>query len=324
MGTFRFFLAYCVLYSHLIGNVFGFNIGIVAVISFLILSGYVMVLLINKHYPSAKQIGAFYLDRMARIFPQYLFYLALTLLLTQLMGLTSEFYHNVELRDIPQNVLLVPLGYYMFLPVAQSYIPQAWSLGLELTFYLFFPFFWLLPRGWKYGVLSVSIVIFAIALLGILATEDWYVYRLLPGVFFIFAVGSSLADSTKISSKYPVLVFVLALLATVMVFASPKLCATLHNREVTLGLVLGIIAVAFLRKYRFRSIDEFLGNLSYGIFLNHYLVMAVMGKLGIRHFARLSVVVVSLVFAWLSYRFVEKPALDWRRKLRTERSIAVT
>jgi peptidoglycan/LPS O-acetylase OafA/YrhL len=54
--------------------IMGFQIGVVAVISFLLISGFVMTALIEKHYFSINLIGKFYLDRMLRLLPQFYFY----------------------------------------------------------------------------------------------------------------------------------------------------------------------------------------------------------------------------------------------------------
>jgi peptidoglycan/LPS O-acetylase OafA/YrhL len=71
VGTLRFVLAIVVALSHT-GTVFlGYNTGVVAVVSFFMISGYVMALLIEKHYGSVGRVGHFYLDRAARLFPQF-------------------------------------------------------------------------------------------------------------------------------------------------------------------------------------------------------------------------------------------------------------
>jgi peptidoglycan/LPS O-acetylase OafA/YrhL len=75
MGLLRLFLAMLVVISHTGNTLYGYNIGVVAVISFFILSGYVMSMLIEKYYKQPSLIPTFYLDRITRLFPQYVFYI---------------------------------------------------------------------------------------------------------------------------------------------------------------------------------------------------------------------------------------------------------
>jgi peptidoglycan/LPS O-acetylase OafA/YrhL len=114
MGSWRFFLSYCVLYTHAFGRVMGFSIGVTAVISFFVMSGYVMALLVNRYYRTPKAIAAFYVDRAARLLPQYLFYVTLTLALSPVLQLPHAYFGTRGLTNIILNVLLLPVGYYMF------------------------------------------------------------------------------------------------------------------------------------------------------------------------------------------------------------------
>jgi peptidoglycan/LPS O-acetylase OafA/YrhL len=316
MGSWRFFLAYCVVYTHAFGRVLGFSIGVTAVISFFVMSGYVMALLVNRYYRTPKAIAAFYVDRAARLFPQYLFYVTLTLALSPLLQLPHAYLSTRGLTDIILNVLLLPVGYYMFGVVHQIYVPPAWTLGLEATFYLVFPFFWLLPPRWKYGPIFASILVSGFAFFGFINT-DWYGYRLLIGTFFIFAAGSALADPKAISSRFPQAVMALSAIAALATFFSPWLFAMRYNMEVTVGTVIGVGAVALLRDFRFKAVDEFLGNLSYGVFLNHFLLIFVADRFKINYW--LLVPIGSLVLSAISYKLIEKPALDWRRRLRRDK-----
>jgi hypothetical protein len=67
VGYYRLALAVCVLFSHFGLFVGGYDQGQSAVIGFFLLSGYVMTLLLGKHYPKLWQAPGFYVDRLARI-----------------------------------------------------------------------------------------------------------------------------------------------------------------------------------------------------------------------------------------------------------------
>ncbi|MGJ5136301.1 acyltransferase family protein [Bradyrhizobium oligotrophicum] len=308
MGTYRLLLALCVLYSHVFGQIAGWNIGVVAVISFFIISGYVMSLLIVRHYPDRNDLLRFYADRSARLFPQFLAYLALTLLAMKLVGFTDVFLRDVGPIQIALNALMLPLGFYMFGLEHALIIPPAWSLGLEVTFYIVFPFFLGLQRGAKVMAIAASVVVFCAAFAGFIDT-DWFGYRLLPGLFFIFATGSALAQR-----KWPpALTLSFACGAMLLLLFLPNMYTKLYNKEVVAGIIVGIPAVYLLGRIPFSSFDELMGNLSYGVFLNHFLLLRV-----INHFdgSRMLVPLLSLGLAWISYALIERPALQLRRNLR--------
>lgn len=290
MGIYRFILAMAVLYSHVFGSIGGINPGVVAVISFFVISGYVMTLLIHSYYLDPFDLRGFYADRALRLFPQYLLYVFATLALWPVLGFDSTFLRSMEAWDIVANVLMLPLGYYMFIEDMSVYVPPARSLGLELTFYLVIPFFLLAPDHWG--------------------------YRLLPGTFFIFATGSALAWKTS-DAKYIVGgIFMLSLVLVVIAFQQPQKA---WNREVWLGIAIGIPVVALLRQKRFSKIDEFFGNLSYGVFLNHFLVFWTLKPLGVS--LPLGVPLGSTLLAIATYYACEHPAMILRRRLRRPASV---
>ncbi|MBD8729760.1 hypothetical protein [Pseudomonas sp. CFBP 13710] len=85
-------------------------------------------------------------------------------------------------------MLIVPLNFYMFTGGNDfMLVPPAWSLGAELQFYILLPF--LLSS--RYAAWAFSLATFGCYLgaqLGLL-NADFYGYRLLAGVGFIFMLG---------------------------------------------------------------------------------------------------------------------------------------
>lgn len=316
MGTYRLILASLVLYSHAFGDIFGVNPGVMAVISFFVISGYVMSLLVQRNYPSFGDVPTFYLDRAARIFPQYLFYVFVTLLLASTVGIHDDFVADRGPIYILANLAILPLGFYMLGLNHAIYVPPAWSLGLELTFYLLFPFFWLLPKRAKYAALAISILVFILAYFGLI-NSNWFGYRLIPGTFFIFIAGASIAIPLAISSRYALLTAAGMAVAFIGLLLFPTIRALPYNFEVTLGAVIGIAAIAWLKRYPRTAWDEYLGNLSYGVFLSHYLFIFIADRFGIDRW--LIVPIGTLIAAALTYELVEKPVLKARHNLRKKR-----
>ncbi len=321
MGLLRLTLAVAVMLSHMSVRFFTFNPGIVAVVSFLMMSGYVMSLLIERHYTDFSRIPAFYVDRAYRLFPQFLLYASLMLSLVRLGISPPGFMSACTPEKIAANVAMLPLGYTAQAGLDGCQImPQAWSLGLEFTFYLVVPWLVLaIGRSGRCVMMVGSTIVFILAVFGVVDTDQWG-YRLLPGTLFIFMTGMALANAERIGKTAPYLVFALAC----ALFAATRfwrpLYALHYNKEVLLGLIGGIPVLAILKQRRFSAVDELLGNLSYGVFLNHNLVFWIIerstGREELNAPLAMLGIAVSIGLAAATYWLVEKPVLQLRRRIR--------
>lgn len=315
MGAFRLLLAVLVAVSHMGKTVAGFNPGVVAVISFLIISGFVMTSLIERNYGTPGKIGLFYVDRALRLYPQFLFYFVLSCTVIHFLLPGTPQAAELTLTTIASSVLMLPLGFYMFGVAGTEIVPPAWSLGLEMCFYLVIPFLLIFKLRGAAFVLSVGV--FILACLGYLNT-DIYGYRLLPGVLFIFLCGSYLYRPQAKGLAIATGTAVLAGLLFVAIMAG-LIERRPFNAEVSLGIALGIPVVYLLTRSKYHRVDEFLGNISYGVFLNHFVVMYFLrGFWPVAYDAHIVVAVLVLAFALsgVSYYCVERPALKLRHRLR--------
>jgi peptidoglycan/LPS O-acetylase OafA/YrhL len=175
--------------SHLGKMFMGFNPGVVAVISFLLISGFVMTSLIERNYKAPGKVGLFYLDRALRLYPQFLFYFVVSCAVIYFLLPGTPQAAELTVKNIAASLAIVPLGFYMFGASGIWILPPAWSLGLEMCFYLVIPF--LLIYRARGVAFALSVAVFIPACLGLINT-DFYGYRLLPGVLFIFLCGSYL------------------------------------------------------------------------------------------------------------------------------------
>lgn len=315
MGAFRLLLAVLVAVSHMGKNLAGLNPGVVAVISFLIISGFVMTSLIERNYRSIEKVGLFYVDRALRLYPQFLFYFVVSCLVIHFLLPGTPQAAELTVKTIASSVPILPLGFYMFGVAGTQILPPAWSLGLEMCFYLVIPF--LLIFNARGAAFILSFGIFLLACLGYIDT-DIYGYRLLPGVLFMFLCGSYLYKSDRKGVAIAVGTAIVSGLLFVAIMTG-LIERQPFNAEVTLGIALGIPAVLLLSRFKFHPLDEFLGNISYGMFLNHFVVMYLLrGFWPVAYDAHIVAAVLALafVFSTVSYYCVERPALKWRHRLR--------
>lgn len=312
MGTYRLVLALMVVTSHLRWFAFGHNQGVTAVVSFFLLSGYVMTALIEKYYDRIETLPKFAIDRALRLYPQFIFYLLAATALTCIFHQWGIFNHDLTFGTWVLNALMLPLGYYMFGFEHAQVLPPAWSLGLEFTFYAVFPFLLIYRARAIAFVLSLAFFIFATS--GQIDADAWG-YRLLPGTLFIFICGSYIRTADY---RLPVIAWLVSLCLVAVWFIDPSYRIA-SNLEVFAGISIGIPAVWLLSKLRFSKIDELLGNMSYGVYLNHWVLLIIEGSMHISAVTvphRLGLMAASVMLSYVTYRFVERPALMLRRRTR--------
>ena len=325
MGILRFFLAVFVLLSHAGVRVQGLNPGVVAVFVFYAISGYVMATLIQRHYALPTKTLHFYGDRLLRIYPQYAFYaMAAAVWLFTLGDPTSFLAADPSALEWANNLLIVPLNFFMYNGADRfTLVPPAWSLGAELAFYALAPWLW---RAWRGALVlgALSLTVEVLAWHGVVQS-DWWGYRLLPGVLWVFLLGMAVHRYQKSHPQATVRVVVcLPLLAACMAwYLDHQSYLTLpYSREALVGVGLGVPLVHWLsgRAFpagRLQRLDAAMGDASYGIFLNHFLFIWCLGleaPQSLRDWVLL--LAASVASSVLTQRWLERPVLRWRRYLR--------
>jgi peptidoglycan/LPS O-acetylase OafA/YrhL len=338
LGTLRLLLALAVAASHANLRVAGLNPGVMAVVGFYLISGYVMAGLIRRHYSQPAQAPAFYLDRAIRLLPQYFFYASLTLVWYFYSQASTPFLtHAPSAGDLLNNWLIIPLNYYMYNGSdGFTLIPPAWSLGAEVQFYLLAPLLLLWPKRMLVaGLLSLTVYLTALA--GLI-NSDWFGYRLLPGVLLFFLLGAWL-QSLHQRSQYnkhsqqdkreqreqrnqpngalvlTLGVVTLAALAILWLFLNGNLRQP-YNFETLLGLIIGLVLLHTLAPRPRTRWDSLAGDVSYGVFLNHFLILWTLYPQGLSREQLLGFLALSTALSYLSQRWVEQSLLKLRHRFR--------
>lgn len=318
MGTLRFLLALSVLVSHSPNpSLAGAELlpAATAVQSFYIISGFLITMILNER-EAYRSIRNFYLSRYLRLWPTYIVVAAISLMLAHpafLADLGRETFSTIAFV-IFANLTLFFQDWFLFLQLDHGalvftanfhdgpvpafnhflLVPQAWTLGIELTFYLIAPF---VCRRWT-GVAGL----FAAGLAVRLALGAWgpsydpWHYRFAPAEMTLFAAGGLsyfLWQWVKTRLPHAVMkygpAFCLLLLALAIVIVPPINTSVRNMFGISFSPALWLPMPGFLlavalacpvlfHGWRKVSFDAMLGELSYPIYISHILVFEVLWR----------------------------------------------
>ena len=354
MGTLRFLLALCVVATHSPGQgIMGHGLlsGITAVQAFYVISGFLITMVLNERQ-QYRNAPNFYVSRYLRLWPAYLVVLAATLtilysgslhVLAQMRPSTIMFigFSNFSLffQDLFfllrfEDGYLVPTAHWSMGPAPHPpdllIVPQCWTIGVELTFYLVAPFACRSVRG------TTALFLFGLATrlcLGAFVPPglDPWLYRFAPAEMMLFASGGlAYFAGRAIRKRVPPEGFTtsggiaLTILAAVIV-ANPGWWTRIfpnYIHPLYLGNATFLLAVALASPhlfYAFRNVrfDSFLGELSYPMYLSHVLVGGVLLRLHLPAwltYGNLLYVGATLVASTLLVVFIVIPVDRWRSR----------
>lgn len=128
------------------------RLGIYGVSTFYVLSGLTLYYVYyDKMQFNKEEIISFFRKRIFRIFPLLW---VVTIVAIILSGKTPDFYH----------LFLNLTGLFGFIKWDKYFSAGAWSIGNELVFYVFFPFFILFAKSFKLLMILLSLIILGIYL----------------------------------------------------------------------------------------------------------------------------------------------------------------
>lgn len=324
-----------------------------AVDLFIVLSGFLMAFHYIRRedrepWPAKSTWAVFWLRRFFRIAPLYYVALAAALILGPHLGAVRGFIAEAipgtgtnparYFDTSADNILLHVSFLFGFFPDYgyRTAIPD-WSIGLEMQFYLAFPFLMLLWRA--AGIIPASIAVVVGCLLLKLAMPDFFdAFRMptfLPTKLPLFLAGMLAAASLNLRGRHFVLIVAAAAaMAFVPTWHDDGRFHLLARIAFVLALVMlpgsarfaGVpvldralaAANAILRLRAFR----FLGDVSYGVYLLHLLVMipaagaavalfgAGMGGFALFASVLAGTALITYPLAWVLYRTVELPGIQ--------------
>ena len=295
LGSIRFFLAFFVLLSHIPNNGMKLNLGVVSVICFYFISGYLMRksyarFIVNSNKPALD----FYIDRIIKLFPQYVLVVLITFVSIWYFGKSDAIKilnQDITLSKILVNLTLLPAN-YVFQPFVidilkpHPIVPPAWSLATEFQFYLLLPLIFTLNKKYLLLLLMTTLVIqfssffFASGAFN----SNSFGYRYIFGVLTVFLFGFSFAEKGDIFYKR-ISIFIWLVFTVFLFIISPafNLWKNPYVQEVLFGgflaLPLGYYFITIKMHINYKRLDNFLGDLAYPMFISHFLSFYLVEKL---------------------------------------------
>ncbi len=287
--------------------------GAIAVTGFFVLSGYLIAHVLSIRYTAPTEPGgkairlwSFYLSRALRIFPLYWLVLALTAVAYAYFGLLPQwnrfaFAGNFWLIGYGIQLLGVNVHTLLPLEVGQSLLlPQAWTITLDLCFYLLAPLVLFSPIWRRTMIITGMLVALAFAW-KISYVPQWYIniYQFGWVYWIAFLLGAEARLSwDKVSGWLvgPAIIF-LFYAAYLPLYSNPVILQMLSIPAFTL-----LIHHLHAQK-RAPRLDRFLGELTYATYLIQLPVLVVMQRIGIGHYKLVAVFLVYVLSVALTFLF---------------------
>lgn len=306
----------------------GLILGPYGVSIFFVLSGFLITyLLLEEKLQTGINVRKFYLRRILRIWPLYYLYLAIALVTIAAFGLdmnvNSLFFYIFYAANIPSILVttLPMLGHY-------------WSLGVEEQFYLFWP--WVIK---KVNKLVLPLIVLIILLVG-------------TKLFFHFYSPGSLVESAINITRFHCMM--IGALGAIFYREKNKFVLSIMDNKISQALCWGLLFLTAVNKFHFISVIDneiismaaifliigqinvknrlinletnvfdYLGKISYGIYVVHPLLIFLFSKLFFqlnipspyKYFIVFFVIIGITIFtAHLSYTYFEKYFMNFKKR----------
>ncbi|MEM7727542.1 MAG: acyltransferase [Cyanobacteria bacterium P01_A01_bin.45] len=354
MGILRVILAISIVITHS-ESFFGFRLvhGVAAVQIFFIMSGFYMTMILDKKYRGKGSYALFLSNRFLRLYPMYWTILFLAFILSLISFLLfdnwfilssyGKYFHIISfetfLFQIFTNLAVFGQDIALFLgmnpetgtifftsnfqnsdPKFYSFllIPQAWSLGIEVVFYLIAPF---IVRRKNLSIIIIIVSSLFIRLLTYFMgyQNDPWTYRFFPFELALFLLGTI---SYRIYQSRPKIIFsnksnqylVAILFFTILIFYDfipTNSGHLLHIKNWALYIITSLALPFIFELSKLSKYDLKLGEFSYPIYISHLLIIDLispfLSSLKLQEYQGEFTILLTLILSHYLIKFISEP-----------------
>jgi len=300
----------------------------------------------SKYELSIKGYKLFITNRLLRLYPVYWIVLVLTLVgfllyksyffaeFSNLSFLTSLFMIFTNLFLFFQDIVLFlgvtsdngnlyfttnfqlsspPLFHFLL-------VPQGWSLGIELLFYVTVPFIVKLKSNRILALITFSLLLRLVLYSVFNLNVDPWTYRFFPNEIIFFLLGiMSQRNSNRIISVFkpnPIYLQSLLLAYVFFYFRLPEFKMSFSpfsfNSTLLFFMVYFSIPILF-NFYKNIKWDRYIGELSFPIYISHMLILYIVKAIGNESFESEIVIVGTIIFSIFLVHFISNPVERFRQ-----------
>lgn len=350
MGLLRLILAISVVIGHS-SPIFGISLvgGQAAVQAFYIISGFYMALILKEKYiGNNNSYKLFISNRLLRLFPVYWVIIILIIIValisfyftngSEMIGMNAylnnfkdlNFFSFISLVFV--NVFMIFQDVIMFMGIDLSnsqffftanykdtspylyeflLVPQAWTIGLEIMFYLIAPFLMRLKIIYIL-ILAIASLAIRLILINYGFDHDPWTYRFFPSELIFFLAGIISYEVYKkmpsISKKNGWFIF-LSIIFITFVYSFIDIPGKKY-----IYLFIFFLSLPFIFSLtKYWKNDRAIGELSYPVYISHYFILNIMLFFDIQTNTGLILVILTLILSYLLNRFVSEKIEIYRQ-----------
>ncbi|NNH39471.1 acyltransferase [Acinetobacter sp. ANC 5380] len=315
-----------VIFNH-IGLSF-FSGGYIGVDVFFVISGYLITIILTHDIQSKRfSIARFYKKRVVRLAPAYFTVLSVVSVIAwqvMLPGDLTQYFDSVMYATLLMANIYMrnEVGDYFSQSVEGIPLLHLWSLGVEEQFYIFWPLLlWLfvakVPRKYMWAIVTTLIVTLLVYAQYELTQNAEQAYYSMPVRAFELLIGALIGflPQLKLPKKLlqSLVWMALIVLFTVAIYFDkqtpfPGAMALIPCLATALIIYLGQSS-PFSNVLLSNRLSTWIGRISYPLYLWHWPIIVLFGiymqPLNAENQA--VIVILSIILAFLTYKFVEKP-----------------
>ncbi len=298
-----------------------FTGGFLGVDVFFVISGFLMTQIVLRRFESDTfSLIEFYKKRVVRIIPALQFLLWFVLVASVLILLKPDIALNAKYSALA-SLFLSNIYYWKYVDYFTSgdnILLHTWTLGVEWQFYLLYPLLLLLCKNYfKFRkqlfliLLSVVTLLSLLLMLYLSKSDNNFAFYMLPTRLWELSIGGIaylISSKIKLSNNARNILVtssIFILIAAVYFISEKIVWPSSYTMIPVMATVIVLAVNADLKIFKNKGVN-FLGNISYSLYLWHWVWYVLLNNFGYASGKYVVILILlSVFFAYISYRFIE-------------------